>query len=194
VIGNFVTALRRGERGQRAVVISLSDHGEAWNEHHTVSHSFDVYAEQIDIPLWIDAPKGSLSPAAIDHLREGAAVRPVSTADVSATVIDLLGALDLPAFHPATAALAGASLLRDAPGPRDVLLWNCPPSRACAADAFGVIAWPLKLHYVGREFHYACHDLEADPQELSPLPKSRCATERALLDRLFASRPDVPTN
>ena len=192
VIGTFVTALRRGERGRRAVVVSLSDHGEAWNEHHTVSHTFDVYAEQIDIPLWIDAPSGSLSPAMIDHLRADAALRPVSTADVSATVIDLLGALDPPAFHPATAALAGASLLRDAPGAREVLLWNCPPSRACAADAFGVIAWPLKLHYVGREFHYACHDLEADPQELSPLPKSRCEALRPLLDRLFLSRPDVP--
>ena len=194
VIGTFITALRRGERGRRAVVLSLSDHGEAWNEHHAVSHTFDLYAEQIDIPLWIDAPQGSLSPAVIDHLRADAALRPVSTADVGATVIDLLGALDPPAFQPYTASLAGTSLLRAAPGAREVLLWNCPPSRACAADAFGVIAWPLKLHYVGREFHYACHDLEADPLELSPLPKSRCEPQRALLDRLFTPRPDVPMN
>ncbi len=192
VIGNLVALLRRGERGRRAVVVSLSDHGEAWNEHHALGHTFDVYAEQIDIPLWIDAPEGSLSPDLIAHLRNDAAVRPVSTADVSATVIDLLGALDLPEFHASTAALVGTSLLREPPGPRNVLLWNCPPSRTCPADAFGVITWPLKLHYVGREFHYACHDLEADPLETTPLPASRCATQRALLDKLFYSGPEVP--
>lgn len=191
VIGNFVALLRRGERGRRAVVISLSDHGEAFNEHRVVSHSFDVYSEQIDIPLWIDAPAGSLSPAVLDRLRRDAGVRPVSTADVGVTVIDLLGALDPPAFHPYTAGLAGASLLREAPAARDVLLWNCPPSRVCAADAFGVIAWPLKLHYVGRELHYACHDLEADPMELAPLPKSRCAPLRTVLDQLFVTRVEI---
>ena len=187
-------AIFTGFASSHAVVISLSDHGEPRNEHHTICHSFDVYAEQIDIPLWIDAPQGSLAPTTIDHLRADAALRPVSTADVGATVIDLLGALDPPAFHPYTAALAGTTLLREAPGPRQVLLWNCPPSRACVADAFGVIAWPLKLHYVGRELHYACHDLEADPLELSPLPKSRCEPLRAVLDKLFISRPDVPLN
>ncbi|MEP7120815.1 MAG: sulfatase-like hydrolase/transferase [Byssovorax sp.] len=191
VIGNFVTLLRRGERGRRAVVVSLSDHGEAFDEHHAVSHGFDLYTEEIAIPLWIDAPAGSLAPAVVERLHRDAGVRPVSTADVGATVIDLLGALDPPAFHPYTAALAGASLLRDAPPARDVLLWNCPPSRACAADAFGVVAWPMKLHYVGRELHYACHDLEADPAELSPLPKSRCAPLRTVLDRLFATRVEI---
>jgi len=90
-----------------------------------------------------------------------------------------------------TRRLAGASLLREAPAARDVLLWNCPPSRVCAADAFGVIAWPLKLHYVGRELHYACHDLEADPMELAPLPKSRCAPLRTVLDQLFVTRVEI---
>ncbi len=191
VVGDLVARLRRGAVGRRAVIVALSDHGEAWNEHHVLGHTFDVYSEQIDIPLWIDAPAGSLPPAALERLRRDAPSRPVSTADVSATVLDLLGALDEPAFHAPAARLAGSSLLRDPPGARDVLLWNCPPSRLCLADAFGVITWPMKLHYVGREFRYACHDLEADPEEKHPLPKERCAPQRALLDRLFLSRFEV---
>jgi hypothetical protein len=191
VVGDLVAQLRRGAAGRRAIVLALSDHGEAWNEHHALGHTFDVYSEQIDIPLWIDAPAGSLPPAILDRLRSDAAARPVSTADVAATVIDLLGALDEPAFRSHTASLAGSSLLRAPPAARDVLLWNCPPSRLCIADAFGVVAWPLKLHYVGREFHYACHDIEVDPEEKSPLPKERCAPQRALLDGLFQSHPEV---
>ncbi len=191
VIGDFLTALRRGERGKRAIVLSLSDHGEAFNEHHSVSHTFDVYSEQIDIPLWIDAPAGSLPPEVMARLHGDAAVRPVSTADVGVTVIDLLGALDPVAFRPFTASLTGTSLLREAPAAREVLLWNCPPSRVCPSDSFGVIAWPMKLHYVGRELHYACHDLEADPTEMSPLPASRCAPLRGTLDRLFTARPEI---
>jgi glucan phosphoethanolaminetransferase (alkaline phosphatase superfamily) len=191
VVGDLVARLRRGAVGRSAVVVALSDHGEAWSEHHVVGHTFDVFSEQIDIPLWIDAPAGSLSPAAIERLRADAPSRPVSTADVSATVIDLLGALDEPAFRLHTASLAGSSLLRAPPGPRDVLLWNCPPSRLCLADAFGVIAWPMKLHYVGREFHYECHDIEADPEEKSPLPQERCGAQRALLDRIFLPHIEV---
>jgi hypothetical protein len=185
LLGDLVTRLRRGARGRRAIVIVSSDHGEAWGEHGSYTHSFDLYAEQIDVPLWIDAPAGSLPRDVIDRLHEGAPVRPVSTVDVAATLIDLVGAIDEPAFREPIAALAGSSLLRPAPAQRPALLWNCPLTRECPADAFGILAWPLKLHYVGHEGRYACHDLERDPGELAPLPPARCGALRATLDRAF---------
>src|SRR5262249_44836731 len=114
--------------------------------------------------------------------------RPVALPDITATLIDLMGGLDQPAFHDRASALAGASLLRDAPARRDVLLWNCPPTRECAADAFGVIRWPLKLHYVGHEQRYACHDIEADPGEQRPLPEARCGELAPVLERAFGGR------
>jgi len=187
IVGDFLARLRRGENGRRAVVILTSDHGEAWGEHGSYTHSFDLYAEQIDVPLWIDAPPGSLPAAAIDRLREDAPTRPVSTGDLAATILDLLGALDEPAFRAPTEDLAGASLLRASSRSRPVLLWNCPPMRECPADAFGVVEWPLKLHYVGHEGTYACHDLEADPGERAPLPPARCQALRARLDRSFGA-------
>jgi hypothetical protein len=187
LVGDLVARLRRGARGRRAVVIASSDHGEAWGEHGSYTHSFDLYAEQIDVPLWIDAPPESLPREVLDRLRADAPIRPVSTVDLAATLLDLVGALDEPAFHEAIAATAGASLLRAAPSAPATLLWNCPLTRECPAEAFGIVAWPLKLHYVGHEGKYACHDLALDPTELTPLPPARCEALRARLDRAFAS-------
>ena len=45
----------------RAIVIASSDHGEAWGEHGSYTHTFDLYAEQVDVPFWIDAPEGTLT-------------------------------------------------------------------------------------------------------------------------------------
>src|SRR6185503_4276521 len=108
----------------RTIVISLSDHGEAWNEHGTYSHTFDLFAEQIDIPLWIDAPPGTLPDAAMARLRREAPTRPVSTLDVSAAVIDLLGGFDEPMFRERVATLGGVSLLRDLPAGHRTMLRN----------------------------------------------------------------------
>jgi hypothetical protein len=185
-LGDLMARLRRGPAGRRAIVLYTSDHGEAFGEHGAFFHSFDLHAEQIDVPLWID-PAGSLPPEALSRLRREAPVRPVAISDLAATVIDLVGGLDEPAFAARAAALGGVSLLRDPPARREVLLWNCPPTRECAAEAFGVIAFPLKLHYVGHEQRYACHDLALDPGELTPLPEARCADLFPLLDRTFGA-------
>jgi glucan phosphoethanolaminetransferase (alkaline phosphatase superfamily) len=189
VLGDLLARLRHGPKGRHAIVLYTSDHGEAFGEHGAFFHSFDLYAEQIDVPLWIDAPPGTLPEATLDRLRHESATRAVSLADLTATLIDLTGGLDLAALRPHVAALAGTSLLRDPAPPHDVLLWNCPPTRECAADAFGAIAFPLKLHYVGHEHHYACHDLLADPGELTPLPLPRCAALLHTLDTTFGPRP-----
>ena len=189
VVADLVTRIRRSARGRRAIVVYTSDHGEAFGEHGARFHSFDLYAEQIDVPLWIDAPEGALPPAVVERLRRDAPSRPVAIGDVAATMIDLMGGLDVSAFEDRARALAGTSLLREAPDPRHVLLWNCPPTRECATDAFGAISFPMKLHYVGHDRRYACHDIEVDPGERAPLPASRCAGLFPVLDAAFGPRP-----
>ncbi len=188
VIGDLLTRLRASERGRKTIVVFSADHGEAWGEHGSFAHSFDLHAEQTDVPLWIDAPEGTLSAEARSRLRRESATRPVATPDLAATLLDLLGALDQPSFQEPIASLAGTSLLRESPGERPALLWNCPPTRECPAEAFGVVAWPLKLHYVGHAYRYACHDLEADPGETRELPPERCNTLRAIADQRFGAQ------
>lgn len=188
LVADLVGRIRATPVGRRAVILYTSDHGEAFGEHGGSYHSFDLYAEQLDVPLWIDAPPGVLASDVIDRLRRDAPARPVVVSDVAATVVDLLGGLDDPAHRDRAAALAGTSLLREPPPARDVLVWNCPPMRECAAEAFGVVRFPLKLHWVGHDHTYACHDLAADPGERSPLPSERCAPLFPVLDATFGAR------
>jgi arylsulfatase A-like enzyme len=191
-VADLMTRLRQSPRGRRAVVLYTSDHGEAFGEHGSFFHSFDLYAEQIDVPLWIDPPPGVLASGAMERLRAEAPTRPVAPGDVTATLIDLMGGLAESVFRERAADLVGTSLLREATGTRDVLLWNCPPTRECAAEAFGVVRFPLKLHYIGHEQRYACHDLEADPGELTELgalPGGPCEGLYGVLDRTFGGRP-----
>lgn len=178
VIGDFLDRLRSTERGRSAVVVYTADHGEAWGEHDSYTHTFDLYAEQIDVPLWIDAPEGALSAAQREALAAAGAERPVFTADVTATLLDLMGALDEGGFAERTSVLAGVSALRPPPAPRDMEISNCPPFRSCFPDAWGVVRWPLKYHHVGRDNRDACSDLAADPGELSPLAPEACGPLR----------------
>ncbi len=180
LVGDLVQKIRQSPRAKDTIVVYTSDHGEAWGEHGPYYHSFDLYAEQLDIPLWIDAPPGALSDDQRNALR-GAASRPTSTVDISATVLDLLGALP--------AKVDGHSLLGPQLSETTTFLWNCPPMRECATDAFGVVRFPRKLHWVGHRAKYACHDLETDPVEQTPLEASRCADLKALLDETFGARP-----
>ena len=195
VIGDLLTKLRAGARGKRAIVISLSDHGEAWREHATEMHTFSVYGEEIDVPLWIDAPEGTIPQAARDRLRRDAASRVVVTYDVAATIVDLLGGLDAPSLRERAARLAGTSLLREAPPQdREIILWNCPAMRSCAIPSAGILRWPIKVHYAAASFRWTCFDEEADPRELTPLPlgDARCAGMLAEARSRWRSYPEGP--
>ncbi len=174
MVGDFVQKLRKGPRGKNTIVVYTSDHGEAWGEHDAHTHTFDVYAEQVNVPLWVDAPEGTLTAVQLAELRKAASARPVFTADVGATLLDLMGALDETAFAKMTANLAGASVLRPPPPPRDMELSNCPPFRSCYPDAWGIVRWPLKYHYVGRAVRSVCTNLETDPGEKVELPLTEC--------------------
>jgi len=189
-IGDFLDQLRKTERGKKAIVIYSADHGEAWGEHDSFTHTFDLYAEQINVPLWVDAPEGTLSDTQRAELSVAAAARPVFTPDVSATVLDLLGALDDPGCAEPAKKLAGASVLRPAPVQRDMEISNCPPFRGCFPEAWGLVRWPLKHHFIGRELQSVCSNLETDPAETSPVSPAACADLRASILARYPPRPD----
>lgn len=189
-VGEFLEKLRAAEHGKNTIVIYTADHGEAWGEHDSYTHSFDIYAEQINVPLWVDAPPGTLSAGQLDELRKAAVTRPVFTPDVSATLLDLLGALDEPGFKEHVSKLAGASFLRPEPPAKDVELSNCPSFRTCYPDAWGIVRWPIKYHYLGRSFTSVCSDISADPEERSALPPALCAEMNALTRKRYGPKAD----
>lgn len=72
----------------RSVVIVTADHGEAFGEHRTNSHSTTLYEEQLRVPLLIRGP--GMKPRQVDH--------PVSLVDLGPTVLDLMGIPTPPQF------------------------------------------------------------------------------------------------
>ena len=54
---------------ERTVVVFLSDHGEQIGEHGQTGHTWNLYDDEIRVPMWIDAPAGTLTDDEAAHLR-----------------------------------------------------------------------------------------------------------------------------
>ncbi len=61
LLARFLAALRARPEGARTVVIFLSDHGEQLGERGRIGHTWTVHDEEIRVPMWIDAPPGTLT-------------------------------------------------------------------------------------------------------------------------------------
>lgn len=115
------------ERGldRNTMVIITSDHGESFREHGLVTHGTSLYRELIHVPLVIWWP---------GHVPAGASIsRPVSTASLPATVLDLLGDTDP----------------REFPIPSLARLWADPATQSAWPDPVSEMAQDLYIptHY-----------------------------------------------
>ncbi len=64
--------------GPRTVIVYTSDHGEAFREHGQMGHTFSIFDEEIHVPMWIDAPPGTLTPEEEANLRKKKDTLPLS--------------------------------------------------------------------------------------------------------------------
>jgi glucan phosphoethanolaminetransferase (alkaline phosphatase superfamily) len=60
-LARMLAAVRATEAGRRTVIVYTSDHAEAFREHNQMGHTFSIFDEEIHVPAWIDAPRGTLS-------------------------------------------------------------------------------------------------------------------------------------
>lgn len=81
-VGRLVQFLDRTPRGSNTVIIITADHGEAFGEHGTYSHPWNLYWEAIHVPLILRGP-------GIPAGQRSAQI--VSTLDLFSTVLDLTG-------------------------------------------------------------------------------------------------------
>jgi arylsulfatase A-like enzyme/Flp pilus assembly protein TadD len=86
-IGHLLQGLEAAGAATRSVVIAVGDHGESRGEHDELFHSRTIYDGAVRVPFIVSAP------GVVGHGRvvDGTAV---SLADVTPTVLDLLGLLD----------------------------------------------------------------------------------------------------
>ena len=71
--------LRETEAGKHTVIVYTSDHGEAFREHGQMGHTFSIFEEETHVPMWIDAPPGTLTHDEDREPRDRSATRTFST-------------------------------------------------------------------------------------------------------------------
>ncbi len=99
-IGELLEGLRKRHLDENTVIVLTGDHGEGLSDHEEETHSMLLYNGTLHVPLLLHAP--GVEPGVID--------RPVSSADIAPTVLEVLGISDGPEMD-------GFSLLHD-PGDR----------------------------------------------------------------------------
>jgi arylsulfatase A-like enzyme len=83
-VGEVLKSLRSVGKEQRTIVIVTSDHGESFWEHGYLGHNRQLYEESVKVPLIIKFPDN----AKISNRKLSF---PVQSADLYASLIDLLG-------------------------------------------------------------------------------------------------------
>lgn len=175
ILARFLQTLPRG----RTVVLFVSDHGEQIGEHRRTGHTWSEWDVEVHVPMWIDAPPGTLSD---DEARQLRSLRdtPLTMLDLAPTLLDLLGVWNDPGIARWRSRMAGVSLLRGAPPPdRAVVMTNCSEIFSCSSPNWGAMRGTLKLFAGEGEHEWHCFDLANDPGEKHDLGTEACGDLRA---------------
>jgi arylsulfatase A-like enzyme len=158
----FSELARRGLDSNTLVVIT-SDHGESFREHGLVSHGTSLYRELVWVPLIYWWPGHVPSGMRID--------RPVSSASLPATILDIVGERDQ----------------KDFPVPSLAQLWNQPgvnpqwpyPISEMAQDLFIPERYPAYRGWLKSITDPQWHLIvsQTDPAELYRYPQDRAESQ-----------------
>jgi arylsulfatase A-like enzyme len=187
-VARLLASIRERPGGEHTVVVVTSDHGEAFREHGQMGHTFSVFDEEVHVPLWIDAPVGTLSAEEVAALT-GKRDAPLFHIDLVPTLLDLLGVAEAPALTPLTAKLLGHSLLRPALTQAPVPLSNCGGVWSCAFENWGYMAGSRKLSARAWDTEWQCFDVLTDPEERRNLGAAACPELVNLAQGTFGRLP-----
>ncbi|HEY3500608.1 MAG TPA: sulfatase-like hydrolase/transferase [Polyangiaceae bacterium] len=172
-IGRMLRHLRETEAGKRTVIVYTSDHGEAFREHGQMGHTFSIFDEETHVPMWIDAPPGTLTDAEVAALRSKRNAY-LFHVDLAPTILDLMGVADAPEIGRYRERMHGHSLLRPPLTEQPVPMTNCAGVWSCAFENWGYMQKNMKLEARSWDSGWNCYDLETDPGERERLDISRC--------------------
>jgi glucan phosphoethanolaminetransferase (alkaline phosphatase superfamily) len=172
-VSRLVEHVRKSDSGQRTVIVYTSDHGESFREHWQLGHTSSLYDEEIHVPGFIDAPRGTLSPEEEENIK-AAKDELVFHLDLSTTFFDLLGFWDDPAFAPFRARMMGHPLTRRERTVEPMPLTNCTWLWECAFRNWGMMQGPMKLEAREWDNEYHCFHVLDDPEEQNNLGEEAC--------------------
>ena len=188
-LARLLKTIRARKDSDRTVIVFTSDHGEQTREKGAVGHTGTLWDEEISIPLWIDAPKGSLTADEEQSLRHLEDV-PLFNVDVLPTVLDLVGLWGTPGMEPFKHDMAGNSLLRGGtPTSQKLTLTNCSELWACAFRNWGAMQGSRKLLAHQGDHQWGCYDVAVDPEELHDLGPSACGDLIGIAEGQGRGRP-----
>lgn len=166
-VGRLLDGLEELGIADETAVILCADHGEAFGEHNSRRHRQDLFVETARVPLLVCAP----------GLAPGRVARPVSIADIPATVLDLFGlpqgALERSTFSRSLLAPAGQ-------GPPPLLELTSRFVPAWEAIAEG--PWELVVERGSGRSHL--FDASSDPRQERDLAAERPERVRAMMESL----------
>ena len=189
-VARLVESVRKSASGPRTVIVYTSDHGESFREHWQLGHTSSLYDEEIHVPGWVDAPKGTLSDDEEASLR-AARTEFVWHLDLATTLFDLLGIWDDPVFAPFRARMMGHPLTRRERTIEPVPLTNCTWVWECAFRNWGMMQGPLKLEAREWDNEYHCFNVLDDPDESQNLGEDACWPMPDLARATYAIMPNV---
>lgn len=166
-VGKLLDFVAAHPWGKRTAIVITADHGEAFGEHNMFSHGFELWENLVRIPLLFYVP--GVAPKRIDT--------PRSAIDLAPTLFDLLATPVDPAL-----ALEGKSLVaeltgKDEPAARDVVLDL--PMTSDSDKRRALVRGKKKIVAYGKEESLKLFDLEADPEEKSPILRGPAFDELA---------------
>jgi arylsulfatase A-like enzyme/Tfp pilus assembly protein PilF len=151
IVGDLIDELKRLGVYDRAIIILLSDHGEALGDHGDSGHGILLYREVLQVPLFLKLPGQRLAGTRVSHNAQ--------MVDIYPTIARLLG------FSP-PAEVSGSSLLD--------LVDTDDPERVVYSETFYPrlhLGWSDLASLVQGRFHYIhgpdpeLYDLVEDPEE-----------------------------
>jgi glucan phosphoethanolaminetransferase (alkaline phosphatase superfamily) len=172
-VAKILRHLRETEAGKRTVIVYTSDHGEAFREHGQMGHTFSIFDEETHVPMWIDAPPGTLTADEEKNLRAKRNAY-LFHVDLAPTILDLMGVGHAAGTEKYRASMHGHSLLRAELSDQVVPMTNCGGVWSCAFENWGVMQKNLKLEARSWDPGWRCYDVEADPHEQSDLGVEVC--------------------
>jgi glucan phosphoethanolaminetransferase (alkaline phosphatase superfamily) len=138
------------------VIVFTSDHGEAFGERGHMGHLNTLYAEEVEVPMWIYLPPGF--PEEKRRMIERNALKTTSHLDLVPTLMELNGII----HDEGNEAIAGASLLRPLQPDRVI-----PIVGKDMIDTKAVIIGPMKYIQTVRDgiVSFEAYDLVKDRSE-----------------------------
>jgi arylsulfatase A-like enzyme len=173
----FIAWLKEKKLLENTILIVTADHGEGFMEHDTWGHHYNVFGEEIDVPLLFRIPGP-------DGPYRGAFDAPVSLVDIFPTVLDILGMtvpreIDGISLWPAMKS-SDPSILSDRPVFSELILNKQDHAAIFLED------WKLiRTQPPGRSVKWLLYDLKKDPNEQAPLDIEGVGDSGAKMKRIL---------